>query len=534
MQFDVRRAVWLQLTQLCNRADRVLMSAGAFPYIERRPPVAVAADAPILHVLDPVAETPLADGRRDPVDCLVVRNELIAHGRHTDEPRGARVVDERRVAAPAVWIAVRELRCLEELAALFEIVKNQRIRILHEDARPIRLLGHLALFVDELDERHIILAADAVIVLAECRRRVDDARAVLRGDVVVADHEECLVAHILRCKGIERLVFAVFELAALHLGELLTLAPRAVEYAVHERLGEVVDLAVDAQFDVGYIRVHAKAEVRRKRPRGRRPCEEVGILVRRLERHDGRALGDILVALCHLMRGERRAAARAVRDNLMPLIEQSLLPDLLQRPPLGLDEVVLIRNVGMLHIRPEADDIGELLPHALVLPDGLTAFLDERLNAVLLDLLLPVDADRLLDLQLDGQPMRVPARLAEHLAPLHRLIARQHILDDTRQNVPDMRASIRRRRAVVERERIAALTLVNGTLCNMILAPKIRNGFLARGKIQICIYFFVQRNPSRSIHSHAILARERRFFKDRRHLCKISLAPLCKECYNLQ
>ena len=119
-----------------------------------------------------------------------------------------------------------------------------------------------------------------------------------------------------------------------------------------------------------------------------------------------------------------------------------------------------------------------------------------------------------LDLKLHGQTVRVPARLAEHLAPLHRLIARQHILDNTRQNVPDMRAAVRRRRAVVERERIAALTLVNGTLCNMIIAPKIRNGFLARGKIQICIYFFVQRNPSRSIHSHAILARERRFFKE--------------------
>ena len=168
----------------------------------------------------------------------------------------------------------------------------------------------------------------------------------------------------------------------------------------------------------------------------------------------------------------------------------------------------------MLHIRPEADNIGELLPHPLVLPDGLTAFLDEWLDAVLLDLLLAVDANRLLDLQLDGQPMCVPARLAEHLAPLHRLIARQHILDDTRQNVPDMRAAVRRRRAVVKRERITALSLVNGTLCNMILAPKIRNGFLARGKIQICIYFFVQRNPSRSIHSHAILARERRFFKE--------------------
>ena len=492
----------------------MLMPAGAFPYIERRPPVAVAADAPVLHMLDPVAETPLADGRRDPVDRLVVRDKRVTHGRHADEPRGARIVDERRIATPAVRIAVRKLWCLEELAALLEIVENQRIRILHKGTRPIRLLGHLALFVDELDERHIVFAADTVIVLAECRGHVNDARTVLRGDVVVAGHEERLVTHILRRKGIERLVPAVLKLASLHRRKLLALAPRVVEYAVRESFSKIIDLAADAQFDVCYIWVHAEGEVRRERPRGRRPCEEIGVLVRRFELHNGRALGDILVSLRHLVRGERRAAARAVWNDLMPLIEKPLLPDLLQRPPLRLDEVILVRDVGMLHIRPETDDIGELLPHALILPDRLTAFLDERLDAVLLDLFLPIDADRLLDLQLNGQPMRVPACLAEHLAPLHRLIARQHILDDARQNVPDMRAAVRRRRAVVERERIAALTLVNSTLCNMILAPKIRNSFLARSKIQIRIYFFVQKNPSRSIHSHAILARERRFFKE--------------------
>ena len=199
------------------------------------------------------------------------------------------------------------------------------------------------------------------------------------------------------------------------------------------------------------------------------------------------------------MRGERRTAARAVGDDLVSLIEQPLLPDFLECPPLGLDEVVLVRDVGMLHIRPEADDIRELLPHRLVCPDGFAALLDERLDAVVLDLLLAVDADRLLDLKLHGQTVRVPARLAEHLAPLHRLIARQHILDDARQDVPDVRATVRRRRAVVERERLAALTLIHRLLCNMILAPKIRNGFLARGKIQIGIYFLVQRNPSRSI-----------------------------------
>ena len=450
-------------------------------------------------MLDPVAEAPVADGLRNPVDRIVVCNKCVAHRRHADEPRGTRIVDQRRVAPPAVRIAVRKLGGLKELAALFEIREDQWVGILDKDPRPIRLLCHLALVVDELNKRHAVLAADAVVVLTKGRRDVNDARTVLGRDIVVTGDKESLILHVLIRKRIERLILAVLKIAALHRRKDLTIAPRVREYAVHQRLGEIVDLAVDAHLYIGHVRVHAEAEVRWERPRCRRPREEVGILVCRLEAYDCRTLRHILVPLRHLMRGERRAAARAVRDDLVPLIEQPLFPDLLQCPPLGLDKVVLVRDVGVFHIRPEPDDIGELLPHRLIRPDRFTALLDERLDAVVLDLLLAIDADCLLDLKLDGQTVRVPPRLAKHLAPLHRLVARQHILDDARQNVSDVRAAVRRRRTVVERERLAALTLIHRLLCNMILAPKIRNGFLARGKIQIGIYFLVQRNPSRSV-----------------------------------
>ena len=72
--------------QLLDRADRMLVSAAALPYIERRAPVAVAADAPVLHMLKPVAEASLADALGNPVDRVIVRNQLVAHRRHLDEP----------------------------------------------------------------------------------------------------------------------------------------------------------------------------------------------------------------------------------------------------------------------------------------------------------------------------------------------------------------------------------------------------------------------------------------------------------------
>ena len=500
VQLDIVGAVVAHLLELGDGADDVLLAAvRADPDRQRRAPVAVAREAPVLHVLEPVAEAALADGLRDPVDGVVVRDELVLDRRHLDEPRRERVVEERRVAAPAVRIAMRELRRLEELALLLEILEDQRVGLLDKDARPVRVLRELALAVDEIHEAHAVFHADAVIVLTEGRRHVDDARAVLRRDVVVAEHDERFLArlHLADGIGIERLVLPALELLALAAREHRALARHVLEHFVDERLGEDVFLLPDLHLHIVDLRIHAEREVRRQRPGRRRPGEIAGIrLALHAELDHRRALRDVLVALRDLVRGERRAAARAVRDDLVPLVEQAFLPDLLERPPFRLDEIILVGDVGMLHVRPETDDIGELLPHALVLPDRLAALLDKRLDAVRLDLLLAVDADGLLDLELDGQAVRIPARLPQNLLALHRGETRQHILDDARQHMADMRLAVRRRRAVVERERIAALALVDGLLRDVMLLPEFQDFLFPIHEIEVRVDFLIQTNSS--------------------------------------
>ena len=61
---------------------------------------------------------------------------------------------------------------------------------------------------------------------------------------------------------------------------------------------------------------------------------------------------------------------------------------------------------------PEAQPLGELLPLPGVAEDAFHALVNERLDAVGLDLVLGVDAQFLADLDLDGQAVRVPAGLA--------------------------------------------------------------------------------------------------------------------------
>ena len=179
------------------------------------------------------------------------------------------------------------------------------------------------------------------------------------------------------------------------------------------------------------------------------------------------------------MAGEGGAAAGAVGNDLVALVQQALLADLLERPPLGFDVVVLVGDVGVLHVAPEANAVGHLLPHALVLPHGFLALLDEGLQAVLLDLLLAVQTQLLLDFELHGQAVGVPAGLAQHIFALHGLIARDQILDGAGFDVADVGLAVGRRRAVKEGEGVLTLAQVDALFEDLFLFPELQNFLLA-------------------------------------------------------
>ena len=86
VELNIVRAVVRHGLQLLNTADRMLVSAFTFPYIQRCSPVTVAAYAPVLHIFQPVTETALADALRNPVDRVVICDQVILHRCHIDEP----------------------------------------------------------------------------------------------------------------------------------------------------------------------------------------------------------------------------------------------------------------------------------------------------------------------------------------------------------------------------------------------------------------------------------------------------------------
>ena len=130
------------------------------------------------------------------------------------------------------------------------------------------------------------------------------------------------------------------------------------------------------------------------------------------------------------------------------------------------------RPVGRVHVDPVADALrqaGELVDVGI---DGLAAQPRELGDADLrLDLLLAGDAELLLHLDLDGEPVGVPARSAGHVRPAHGAEAAEEILVDAGPDVVQAGHAVGRRRALVEDPRLGPRALLDGALEDAVRRP---------------------------------------------------------------
>src|SRR5207245_11728304 len=108
-------------------------------------------------------------------------------------------------------------------------------------------------------------------------------------------------------------------------------------------------LAARAHANVREVEADSRRHVAWERPRGSRPGKEVRFrLVLELELHVDRWIFDIVpIAEPKLVAGQRRLIARTVTHDLEPLVEQLLVPELLENPPDALHIGGVERAVGL-------------------------------------------------------------------------------------------------------------------------------------------------------------------------------------------
>ena len=180
-----------ELVEAAVDVDAGVARVVALPDRDRRPPETVPADRPVPRPFQPFAEGAVADVLGYPVDLLVELDHAVLEGRDAHEPRAHRPVDERRVGPPAVRVAVGVVLGLDERAGRPEALDDRRVGLedLHTGVVG-DLGGEPSRVVDRADDRDPGRLAGPLVVLAEARRHLDDAGALVDGDEVAAEHDE--------------------------------------------------------------------------------------------------------------------------------------------------------------------------------------------------------------------------------------------------------------------------------------------------------------------------------------------------------
>ena len=475
------------------------MSALALPDIQRCSPVTVSGNTPVLNVLQPVAETSLTDVFRNPIDGIIVADQIILYCCHFDEPGLAGIVDQRCVAAPAVRIVVLKFRSVKKLALFIKINKYKGICFLYEYTCIRGFFRHISLSVYKLYKRKVIFASHTVIVLTECRRDMNDTSTVTHGNIIIAYYIMCFF--LLLCSGFsgtfpERLIFFVFQICSFicfqNLVSLFILFGKLAKNPVQKSFRHIISISVCCLYlTVGLIRVYAERQVGRKRPWCGCPCQEIRILSYNLKTDDGRTFFYSLIALGNLLCRKRSSAARAVRHNLKSFIKEILIPDFFQRPPLRLNIIVVISYIRMIHVGPETNGRRKILPHSLVFPDAFFTLLDKRLHTVSLDLFLAVKPELFLNLKLYRKSVSIPSGLTGNHVALHGTISGDHILDNAGQYMTDMRLAVGCGRSVIESIGFSFFTAVHTFFKNMVFFPELLDLFFAVNKVQVRIYLLI-------------------------------------------
>ena len=292
-----------------------------------------------------------------------------------------------------------------------------------------------------------------------------------------------------------RVVAPAFHLGALEFTHDLIVLAELLLVGAQQRLAEVELLAGELAFGGAHLHIvdvgaDHDGEVGRNGPRGGGPEDGVGVLlVAQLHSHGH---GGVLTILVHvrvhaqLVRGKRRLILRAVRQHAVALVGQTLVVQLLERPHHGFHVRNVQSLVAVLEVDPARLTVDVILPLIGVLEHGGTAGIIELVDAHFLDLVDGVDAQFLLRLKLCGQTVGIPAEHTVDLVALHGLIARNHILGVTGQQVAVMRQAVGERRAVEEHEFVLAVVAgrpaIDGLLEGIVLVPIVEHGLLQLGE----------------------------------------------------
>ena len=416
---------------------------------------------------------------------LAQRAAVVERFVHRDEPLARGAEDDRLLAAPAVRIAVVDVLMEDKRAALAQPLDDLRVGLVDFHAGPRTARAHLVTFVeatvvvDGHDHGDVELHADKIVIDAVAGSAVDDAGAVVQGDVVGIDKLalDALVAE----DGL--LVLVVRQLDAGHAPGLTVGAAHKLDLAIaelravllHEGACHDLDLAVVDDRDVIGLGMQDDDVVSGQGPGGGGPDIDPelafpGFKPSRHRRHleadkDG---GADLVAVLDFRLGKRRVAVRTPMNRLAAAIDCTAVEDGLEDLDIGRIVVVHVGEVRVFPLGKHAQALEALALRVDLLDSHFAAKLADLLGGQLVELL---GAEHGLDLVLDRLAVAVPTGHIGSAEAAHGLVAVDDVLRNLVLRVAKMNGAVRVRGAVVQDEGLSVLVLLLQLLVYMVLFP---------------------------------------------------------------
>src|SRR5215469_1445617 len=247
--------------------------------------------------------------------------------------------------------------------------------------------------------------------------------------------------------------------------------------ATREPRRDVVVHAPRLTLCVVELRANGHRDIGGKRPRRRRPHEQPVVRAIEQRQRDGdRLVGELGMGIQHLVLRDRGAAARAPRHRAMPLIQPAPLVASLEEGPVVFDVRIRHREVGIGPVHPLTE-----LPRLFRLDgrealDALATGPSEAGEAERFDLSLRVEAQRLLDFDLDPEPLAIETVLEPLLVAAQGLVALDHILVGAAPRMMDPHGIVRGDRPVEEGEARTTTVLGHEARKDLVALPQLRHG----------------------------------------------------------
>ena len=247
------------------------------------------------------------------------------------------------------------------------------------------------------------------------------------------------------------------------------------------------DLVTLAHAHVGEIGMDSGGDVRRERPRCRRP-DEKRLALSPFDRkaHVDAQVSDFLVSLTDLHLGEPGRAAGTPGHDVVSVIDPAILVTDLQEMP---DRVVIFVRQGVVGVVPVheiSEALGLLGLDRRVGEDTLFALLDEPVDAVGLDVTLGREPQFPFHLDFDPQPLAVEAVLVALPVPEHRVETLVEVLVGAPPGMVYAHRIVGRDRAVHEGVALLAVRVPRDVLLHdAVVVPPAEDRTLECGEVDV-------------------------------------------------